>query len=194
MKYPIFVFSGIRITRRRPNDCNFLRRKDTLTEGIFAIALFQTPTFLCRKTDEKSGAVKTKNWGEALALRPFPTLTIAQNDDPRFSSKGHEVLILLDGQDTHRRDGLWGTFLSQGSVLTQCKTFKSAKILDTVLIFIVALKPDVTIRMSCGKGLKEGRRAISMEIDSAGNVCHGIKRRPRQTRPRRNRIRRTANK
>jgi len=118
---------------------------------------------LCRKTDEKSEAVKTKNWGEALALCPFPTLTITQNDDPRFSAKGQKVLILLDGQDTHRRDGLWGTFLAQGSVLTQCKTFKSAETLDAILFFMVALKPDVMIRMSCGKGLKEGRRAIPME-------------------------------
>ncbi len=111
---------------------------------------------LCSKTNEKAEAVKAKNRGKAIALRPIPTLTVAQNDDPRFSSKRHEVLVLFDRQDTHRGGGPRSAFLLQGLVLTQRDTFKGAETLDSILFLVVALKPDVSIGMSCGKGLKEG--------------------------------------
>ena len=89
---------------------------------------------------------------------------------------------------------LGAPFSQKGSVLTQRDTFKGAETLDSILFLIVALKPDFTIGMSCGKGLKEGRWAIPMEIDSADDVGHGIKHSSRRRGFRRNRNQRTADK
>ncbi len=88
------------------------------------------------------------------------------------------MFVFLDGQNTHRRDGLRGTFLMQSSAFAQSKMFKSAKALNAILLLVIALKPDLTIRMGGRKSLKERRRAIPMQIDSTDDIHNRIKRRP----------------
>ena len=62
MKQPIFVFGGIRITRRRPDNCDLLRGKNTLAESVLAVILFSKPlTTLDCKADKKTKAVKTED-------------------------------------------------------------------------------------------------------------------------------------
>jgi hypothetical protein len=61
LKQPIFVFGGIRITRRRSDNCDLLRGKNTLAESVLAVTLFKPPTTLDCKADKKTKAVKTKD-------------------------------------------------------------------------------------------------------------------------------------
>ena len=62
MKQPIFVFGGIRITRRRPDNCDLLRGKNTLAESVLAVILFSKPlTTLDCKADKKTKAIKTED-------------------------------------------------------------------------------------------------------------------------------------
>jgi hypothetical protein len=48
-----------------------------LTEGVFAIPLFETTPMLDRQADEKMETVKTMNWGKPIALGPVAAFTIA---------------------------------------------------------------------------------------------------------------------
>ncbi len=88
------------------------------------------------------------------------------------------MFVFLDGQNALRRDGLRGTFLTQSLVFAQSKTFKSAEALNAILLLVIALKPDLTIRMGGRNSLKERRRAIPMQIDSTDDIRNRIKRRP----------------
>jgi hypothetical protein len=60
------------------NNCEFLWRKKALTEGVFAIPLFETTTMLDRQADQKTETVETKNRGKPIALRPITALTISK--------------------------------------------------------------------------------------------------------------------
>ena len=80
---------------------------------------------------------------------------IAQNDDTQFGQKGHQLLILLDSEDTHRGDDFQSTFLPK--FLLEC-----AHVFDTVLLLIITLKPNLTIGVSRGQSLQEAGRAVPM--------------------------------
>jgi hypothetical protein len=67
---------------------------------------------LDRQADQKTETVKTKNWGKLIALGPITALTIANDNNPGLSLKGHELFLFLDSQSAHRWDSLGCTFLS----------------------------------------------------------------------------------
>jgi hypothetical protein len=83
------------------NNRNFLRRENTLTKGIFAIPQFETTMMLYHQADKKTETVKPKNWGKPIAFGPIMAFTIAQVINPGLSSKGHELFVFLDSQNTH---------------------------------------------------------------------------------------------
>jgi hypothetical protein len=66
----------------------------------------------------------------------------------------------------------------QSLVFVQSKIFKSVEALNAILFLIIALEPDLMIRMGGWESLKERRRAIPMQIDSTDNISNRIKHRP----------------
>jgi hypothetical protein len=179
LEEPVFALGGIRIPRWWPHNSDFLRGKNTLAESVLTVTLFQTSTVLDREADEITEAVKPENRGKTITLRPLPTFTVSQNDDPRFGPKGHEVFVFLDGQNTHSRDRPRSTLLPQSPIFTQSETFKSSETFDAILLFIVALEPYFTIGMGRSKSLKEGWRTIPMKVNSTDDICDRVKCRPR---------------
>jgi hypothetical protein len=53
--------------------------------------------------------------------------------------------------------------------------FESAKAFNPVLLFVVALEPDLSIRMQEGKSLEERGRAIPVQVYSTDNIGNWIK-------------------
>jgi hypothetical protein len=50
---PVFIEVSIRIPSRGADNCNFLRRQNTLTEGILAIPLAKRAPFLDGQADRE---------------------------------------------------------------------------------------------------------------------------------------------
>jgi hypothetical protein len=63
--------------------------------------------------------------------------------------------------------------------------FKSTKTLNATLFLVIALKPDLTIKMGGRKSLEKKGGEILMEVESTDNICNQIKHRLSQWRRRR---------
>ena len=87
LKQPIFIFHNVGITGWRTNNCDFLRRKNALAEGILTVSLLKTTTVLHCKADQKTETVKAQNRSKPIALSPIKSLMIAQNHDPRLDAE-----------------------------------------------------------------------------------------------------------
>jgi len=154
-KKPIFILASIWVPGRWADDSCLLRRKNALTEGVFAIPLLKAATVLSRQTNQKSETIKPKNRCKALAFGPVASFTIAQNDNMRLGPKRHQMLVLLNGdENTHRGDGLWSTFLSEGPVLAKSDFPVSAHLFNTSFLLVITLKPNLTIGMSRSQSLQ----------------------------------------
>jgi len=88
-KKPIFVLGRVRVPRGGLDDSCFLSRKNALTEGVFAIPLFEGPTILVRYANQETETVKPEDRYKAVAFRPVAGFVIAQHDDTGFGPKGH---------------------------------------------------------------------------------------------------------
>jgi hypothetical protein len=161
-KKPIFVLGRVGVPRGRSDNSYFLSWKNALTEGVFAISLFEGPTMLGRHANQEPETVKPENRCEAVAFRPVAGFTIAQNDDTRFGPKWHQLLILFDSEDTHLGDGFRSAFLTKSPVFSQSYLSKCAHVFDTALLLVITLEPDLTIGVSRGQGLQEAGRAVPM--------------------------------
>ncbi len=116
---------------------------------------------LGRHANQEPETVKPENRCEAVAFRPVAGFAIAQNNDMRFGPKGHQLLILLDSEDTHRGDGFWSTFLTKCPEISQRFLPERAHVLfDTALLLVITLKPDLMIRVGQGQSLQEAGRAV----------------------------------
>jgi len=161
-KKPIFVLGRVGVPRGGSDNSYFLSRKNALTEGVFAIPLFEGPTMLGRQTNQEPETVKPENRCKAVAFRPVAGFTIAQNDDMQFGTKGHQLLILLDSEDTHCGDGFRSAFLPKCPVFAYSYLSERAHVFDTALLLIITLKPNLTIGVSRGQSLQEAGRAVPM--------------------------------
>jgi hypothetical protein len=54
LKEQVFIEVSIRILSQEVDDCNFLRRQNTLTEGILAFALTKRAPFLDGQADQEA--------------------------------------------------------------------------------------------------------------------------------------------
>jgi hypothetical protein len=153
-KKPIFILASVCIPGRWADDSCLLRRKNALAEGVFAIPLLKAATVLSRQANQKSETIKSKNGCKTLAFGPVASFTITQNDNTRLRPKRHQILVLLNGENTHRRDGLWSTFLSECPVFAESDFSKSAHFFDTAFLLVITLKPNLTIRMSRRQSLQ----------------------------------------
>jgi hypothetical protein len=153
-KKPIFILASIWIPGRWADDSCLLRRKNALAEGVFAIPLLKAATVLSRQTNQKSETIKPKNGCKALAFGPFASFTITLNNNTRLGPKWHQMLVLLNGENTHRGDGLWSTFLPESPVLAKSDLPESAHFFNTTFLLVITLKPNLTIGMSRSQSLQ----------------------------------------
>ncbi len=151
------------------------RGENALAEGVLTVPLLETMMVLHRKADQKTETVEAQNRSKPIALGPITSLTITQNHDPRLSAERQKLPAFLDGQDTHRRNSLGSTFLPKNAIFTQSEAFEGTQAFNATFFFIVALKPDLMIRMGCRQSLKKGRRAIPMEVDCTDNTGNQVK-------------------
>jgi hypothetical protein len=151
---PIFIFASIWVPGRWADNSCLLRRKNALAEGVFSIPLLKAATVLSRQTNQKSETIKSKNRCKALTFGPVASITIAQHDNTRLGPKRHQMLVLLNGENTHRGDGLWSTFLLEGPVLAKSNFPESAHLINTAFLLVIALKPNLTIGMSRSQRLQ----------------------------------------
>jgi hypothetical protein len=151
---PIFIFASIWVPGRWSDDSCLLRRKNALAEGVFAIPLLKAVTVLSRQTNQKLETIKSKNRCKALAFGPVAPFTIAQHDNTRLGPKRHQMFVLLNGENTHRGDGLWSTVLSEGPVLAKSDFPESAHLFNIAFLLVLTLKPNLTIGMSRSQSLQ----------------------------------------
>jgi len=64
------------------------------------------------------------------------------------------MLVLLNGENTHRGGGLWSTILLEGPVLAKSDFPESAHLFNTAFLFVITLKPNLTIGMSRSQSLQ----------------------------------------
>jgi hypothetical protein len=72
---------------------------------------------------------------------------IAKTNYSRLSAKRYEILILLDGKDTHGRDGCRSAFFAKGTILAEGKLLEGTHRFDGILLLVIALKPNLTVGM-----------------------------------------------
>jgi hypothetical protein len=118
-----------------------------MTEGILTITLLTGAMFLHRKADKEAKRVAMKNRGKAIAFAPNPVFMIPQSNDARFHTKGAEIIILFDCEDTHGRDGARRSFFTQSTVFPKGDLPERTHTLDAPFFFEVTLQPNIAIRM-----------------------------------------------
>jgi hypothetical protein len=118
-----------------------------MTESILTITLSKGTMFLHRKADKEAKRVATKNRGKAIAFAPNPVFMIPQSNDARFHTKGAEILILFDCEDTHGRDGARRSFFTQSTVFPKGDLPERTHTLDAPFFFEVTLQPNIAIGM-----------------------------------------------
>jgi hypothetical protein len=99
----------------------------------------------------------------------------SQNNNARFSAKWKKIFVLLDCQNTHRRNGMRGTLFSQSAIFAQSDCSESPETLDASLLFIVTLEPYFTIRVRVGKGFKYCGSAVAMQVNGTDKGSNRIK-------------------
>ena len=115
-----------------------------------------------------------------MRLRPITVLAIAKDHNAGFGPKREEILVLFDGKDAHGRDGAGSTTFTEGPILHEGELAKGAQGLDAAPLLVVALQPNLAVRMRVGQGAKKGGWAIPVEVDGANKVCHRIESRVRR--------------
>jgi hypothetical protein len=84
---------------------------------------------------------------------------VPEHNDARFSLKQKKVLVLFNGQDAH---GLRSSFLSKSTILAKSDFAICVKAFYAMLLVVITLEPDLTIRMGGCQGLEQGGRAVPM--------------------------------
>jgi len=174
-KKPIFVLGRVGVPRGGSDNSYFLSRKNALTEGVFAIPLFEGLTMLGRHANQETKTVKPEDRCKVVAIRPVAGFTISQHDDTRFGPKGHQLFILFDSEDTHRGDCFWSTLLTKCPVFSQSYLPKCAHVFNTTLLFIITLKPNLTVRVGRGQSLQEAGRAVPVQVHCTYDACNRVK-------------------
>ena len=76
---------------------------------------------------------------------------VPEDNDARLGSDREHLFIPLHSENAHRGNRARGPFLDQRAILAKGKTFEGAHALNTVLLLIVALQPNLAVRMVAGK-------------------------------------------
>ncbi len=102
---------------------DLFREKDALAECAFTVILTKRATVLDCHADKESERVAAEDRRKFIRLRPNPVFVVTKHNDARFGAMWKQVLILLDCEDTHRRNGARCAFLPKGTILAKGYVF-----------------------------------------------------------------------
>ncbi len=118
--------------------------------------------FFHRKTDKETERITTEYGAKPVQLGPDTVFMVPEHDNVRFSLKWKKILVLFISQDAHGGECLRSSFLLKSTILAESDFVISVKAFNATLLLVIALKPDLTIRMGGHQGLELGGRAILM--------------------------------
>ena len=104
-----------------------------MAKGVFAIALTKRGTLPDRHQIQESKSVTAKNRGKTIALAPNTVFMVAQKNNLRLGPKRIEIFITFDCQNTHCRNGFWGTFLAKCPLFAQSDFAVCVEMLNAAL-------------------------------------------------------------
>jgi hypothetical protein len=168
-KEPIFLRISVRVTGGGMDNSDLFRGKDALAECVFTVTLLKRAAVLDGHADEELERVAVEDRRKFIRLQPNPVFVVTKHYDTRFGAMWKQVLILLDREDTHRRNGTRCAFLSKGTILAKGYFLVGVERFEAALFFGITLKPDVAIRVQVSESLQEGVRIFFVEIESAHN-------------------------
>ncbi len=90
---------------------------------------------------------------------------VPKKNDARLGMKWAEIFIFLDSEDTPGGDSPKSPFFPESSIFTQRNFFIHIKVLDAMLFFKEAFKPNLPVGMSVCQCLEKRRWAVLMEVD-----------------------------
>ena len=90
---------------------------------------------------------------------------VPKNNNAKLGTKWAEILILLDSEDTHGGDSPRSHFFLESLIFTQRNLLIHVKVLDAMLFFKEAFKPNIPVGMSVCQCFEKGRWAVPMEVD-----------------------------
>jgi hypothetical protein len=163
---PIFIRGGIGIAARGANNSNLIGKKDAMTECVYTITLTKGTTRHDHHACEETERILTEDRGKFVSFLPNTVFMVPKNNDARLGTKWAEILILLDSEDIHDGDSLRSLFFLESSIFTQCNLLIHIKVLDAILFFKEAFKPNIPVRMSVCQCLETGRWAVPKEVDN----------------------------
>jgi hypothetical protein len=118
---------------------------------------------------EETERILTEDGGKFVAFLPNAVFMVPKNNNARLGMKWAEILILLNSEDTHGGDSPRSPVFLESSIFTQRNLLIGIKVLDAMLFFKEAFKPNLPVRMSVCQRLEKGRWAVPMEVDGTDN-------------------------
>ena len=130
MEMPVGARFGNGATFGGTDNNNFRNRESGMTEGVFAVALFEDTAAFDGKGNEDAQRDLAEDGGICVGLGPIRDLKVAQHHHPRFGTNRMTKFIKLDGEYRHggndfageegklgSGDNCEGVLLNQGVVL-----------------------------------------------------------------------------
>ena len=121
-----------------------------------AIALLENTFVLDRFGREKTEGAVLKDRGVALRLGVIPVLVVPEDDDTRLGTVGFAVLVELDLENAHGREGSGNETLTfQREVLLLGDALEHLVLLEPPFFFGIRVEPNLTIRVGRVDGLEK---------------------------------------
>jgi hypothetical protein len=90
-----------------------------LTEGVFAITLFEYSLLFNCHAEKEAHCVWTEYRCVLFRLSPYSIFMVAKDYNARFGPVRIHYPIWFDGEDAHGRYCSWGSFLSKTAIFCQ---------------------------------------------------------------------------
>ena len=165
LQFPKDVPLGIGVTRWWAHYGHFIVGELGVAESVLAVTLFEHATFLSGHGSEEAQRRIHEDRGVFLALLPHPILQVAKDDNAGLRAVGGHVLIALDGENAHGRDGFWDA-LGQSAetlVLLERDLLVRVTVAEAILLFKVGVPLGGAVNEILVEGLGERWRASCFE-------------------------------
>jgi hypothetical protein len=141
LEKPILIRSGLRVSARRANNGNLVGRENALTKCILTVTLMERAMGRDGHTGKQTKIILAKDGSKLLAFLPHLVFVIAKDNNARLHAKGTEILILLNGKDTHRGNHPRRILFAKGPIFAQRNLFISVELLNATFFFEEAFQP-----------------------------------------------------
>ncbi len=85
-----------------------------------------------------------------------------------------QVLVALDSEDAHSRNGARGAFFSKRTIFPKRDFLVGIKGLEAPNLFLVTFKPHFTVRVGIRKSFQKGGRALFVKIKGTDERSHRV--------------------